>query len=67
MSDGIEIRLLSPEDAIRIGEIDRSEHITLAYRYGDGQLREEMFRLTDHPDPELFALEPEDIHMVKAL
>ena len=31
------------------------------------QLSGQGFQLTDQPDPELLALEPEDIHMVKQL
>lgn len=34
-------RSLAIEDAYRIVEVDRSEHVTLGYRYQDGELKED--------------------------
>ena len=87
----IAIKRLENSDIRRIGEIDRSEHVTLSYVYKDGRLETEEvdwhvprwftdgsgkwsveahkkgFELAKKVNKELYALEPEDIHMIKTL
>jgi hypothetical protein len=80
----VALRRMSAGELGRIGEIDRSEHVTHQYEYRQGMLASRPvyvavpswtvefylgrgFQPTDQPDAALFALEPEDIHMLLEL
>jgi hypothetical protein len=69
----VALRRTSAAELDRIGEIDRSEHVTHQYEYRQGLLASRPldvgrgFQPTDQPDAALFALEPEDIQMVLEL
>ena len=66
----ISYRWMEPNEVNRIGEIDRSEHIRIGYTSSGsavGFYLSQGFRPADTPIPELYALEPEDIHMLRPL
>jgi hypothetical protein len=71
----VEIRRLARTELSRVVEIDRTERIDLIYeqrgtelveRRGTGA-RSRGYELMAQPLPELFELEPEDVHMKKVL